>query len=70
MLPAYIRLKYKKTCSYCQKLIEVNALAFWIGESKEAYHGSCGKDEWKVSGSPYSIRKSSAIMHKDKGTKK
>lgn len=62
-LPAYIRLKFSKKCSTCNLPIEANGLAFYIGATKQVFHGKCGKPEWKVSGSPYAIRQQAAMAH-------
>lgn len=62
-LPAYIRLKFAKKCSVCFEVIPVGELAFWFGKDKKAYHGKCGSPKWKENGTPYSIRRSAAMVH-------
>ena len=71
-VPAYIKVKYRTKCSYCNHLIEIGDYAFWsnLNNNKKMYHSECGEDEWKVNGTPYTNMISRAIAFQTTKNKK
>jgi hypothetical protein len=62
-VPACIESKYKSKCTACNETINIGDLIFYHGATKGKWHIKCGNPNWKISGTPYAIRRSMAINY-------